>query len=84
MKVKIPGMAVEVERFNVSPHDFDKRLRVFAGPRVLRNDKLRFETKLNRYYGFSKSAIRHKRGDVLTEITALWVEWLMEEIDDES
>jgi len=83
MKVKIPGMDVAVTVYDVNPLDWEKRLRVFAGLQVLENDKLCFETKLNRYYGFSKSAIRHNRPDVLTEITALWVAYLLSEVDED-
>ena len=82
MKVKISGLDTEVEEFVVQVDDFDKRLRVFAGPQVLRNDNLNLRTKLTNYYRLSKSAIKHNNLEAFAEAAGMWTEYLLEEADN--
>lgn len=83
MRVKIPGMSAYVDEFKVDVTDFEKRLRVFAGPQILRNDKLTVGTKLNSYFRLSKSAIKHKRLDVFAEAASIWFDYLLEDAEDD-
>ena len=86
MRVKIPGTSGYVDEFIIDVRNFDRRVRAFAGPQILLNDKLSYETKLNSYYRLSKSALKkltgQKRRDILVLINLEWINYLLSEDDD--